>query len=180
MAESRKQDGQADVVAAALAFAERVHGDQKRKHDKAPYVTHLQRVAGILAQHGYDTPEIQAAALLHDAVEDTPTLVGDILDAFGPHVAELVYWLTDAEEGKRKHRKLMSAWRLGRAPLAAKLIKLADLIDNSDDIARNDPGFAPRFLAEKHTILAQMADVEGDAITKLPIYREAVVAGQRR
>jgi hypothetical protein len=45
-------------------------------------------------------------------------------------------------------RKTMSAWRMGRALWEAKLIKLADLIDSTEDICRNDRHFAPVFLRE--------------------------------
>jgi HD domain len=62
-------------------------------------------------------PATIAASYLHDTVEDTSTTIDKIHQAFGPEIAELVYWLTDAEKGKRKIRKLMSTWRLGRAPL---------------------------------------------------------------
>jgi hypothetical protein len=40
----------------------------------------------------------------------------------------------------------MSAWRLSRAPWEAKLIKLADLIDNTRYILRHDADAAPRYI----------------------------------
>jgi hypothetical protein len=39
-------------------------------------------------------------------------------------------------------RNLMSAWRLQRAPWEAKIIKLADFIDNTEDICRKGRHFA--------------------------------------
>lgn len=88
-------------------------------------------------------------------------------------ISRTVYWLTDAEKGNRKARMTMSAWRLGRAPWEAKLIKLADIIDNTRSIAENDPDFAPVFLREKREVLAEMVKNEGDRITNHPLYQQA-------
>jgi GTP diphosphokinase / guanosine-3',5'-bis(diphosphate) 3'-diphosphatase len=167
--------GQADgdPIGRARAFAIRAHGAQMRKYSEQPYVVHLDGVVRILQSFGITAPPLLAAAYLHDTVEDTDASIEDILKAFGEEIAELVYWLTDAEQGKRKVRKLMSAWRLGRAPFNAKLIKLADFIDNTQDICRHDRHFAPVYLREKAKILAMMARSEGERLTSLPIFVEA-------
>jgi hypothetical protein len=88
-------------------------------------------------------------------------------------VAELVYFLTDAEKGKRRYRKLMSAWRLARAPWKAKLIKLADFADNTPSIAEHDPDFARVYNAEKKLVLEKMAECEGGKLSGLPLFRLA-------
>lgn len=164
------------LVQRARAFAALKHGDQRRKYSGEPYVVHLDAVVDVLRSHGIDTAAVLAAAYLHDTVEDTDTTIGEIVEHFGEG-GELVYWLTDAEKGKRKMRKLMSAWRLGRAPWEAKLIKLADLIDNTDDICRKDRHFAPIYLGEKLKILEMMERADGEALTRLPLYRAAARIG---
>jgi (p)ppGpp synthase/HD superfamily hydrolase len=136
-------------------------------------IIHLDGVARILRSFGIVSPTVLAAAYLHATVEDTKTTIADILESFGEEVAELVYWLTDAEQGKRSLRKRMSAWRLGRAPLDAKLIKLANLIDNTGDICSKDRHFAPLYLREKNKILERMALTEGERLTMLPIFQGA-------
>jgi len=88
-------------------------------------------------------------------------------------VAELVYWLTDTETGNRRVRMMIAAWRLGRAPWDAKMIKLADIIDNSSNIVAHDPDFAPTFLAEKKQVLAQMVRWEGQRLEVLPLFKQA-------
>ena len=162
-----------DPMGRARAFAIRAHGAQMRKFSGQPYVVHLDAVVRILQSFGITAAPVLAAAYLHDTVEDTEASIEDILKAFVEEIAELVYWLTDAEQGKRKIRKLMSAWRLGRAPFDAKLIKLADFIDNTHDICRHDRHFAPVYLREKAKILAMMARSEGERLTSLPIFIEA-------
>lgn len=128
-------------------------------------------MAAILRDNGVSEPHIIAAAYLHDT-EDTDTTISDILRMFG-EVAELVYWLTDAEVGNRKARMAMASWRLGRAPMEAKLIKLADIIDNTRHIAEQDKGFAPVFMSEKRDVLATMVRMEGDTITNHPLFQQA-------
>jgi (p)ppGpp synthase/HD superfamily hydrolase len=124
------------LASRARVFAADKHRDQLRKYSDQPYTVHLDGVVRILKSFGNSEPAVLAAAYLHDTVEDTNTNIQELYEEFGEEVAELVYWLTDAEKGKRQMRKLMSAWRLGRAPWDAKIIKLADLIDNTEDICR--------------------------------------------
>jgi GTP diphosphokinase / guanosine-3',5'-bis(diphosphate) 3'-diphosphatase len=162
-----------DIVARARAFAVTKHGGQLRKYSDEPYVVHLDAVVGILRSFGITAPAVLGAAYLHDTVEDTEATIQDIFDSFGEQIAELVYWLTDAEQGRRRMRKTMSAWRLGRAPWDAKMIKLADLIDNTPDICRKDRHFAPVYLRENRKIMGKMVEAEGARLTTLPIFREA-------
>ena len=126
-----------DIVTRAREFAVQRHGKQRRKYENAPYYVHLDRVVDLLSSHGYDAPHLLAAAYLLDVMEDTQTTLPDLVSEFGPEAAELVYWLSDLETGTRKIRKMMSAWRLSRAPLEAKLIKLADLADNTPGIVEH-------------------------------------------
>jgi guanosine-3',5'-bis(diphosphate) 3'-pyrophosphohydrolase len=162
-----------EIVVQARAFAVTKHGRQLRKYSAEPYVVHLDSVVSILRSFGITAPAVLAAAYLHDTVEATEATIQDIYDSFGEQIAEPVYWLTDAEQGRRRMRKIMSAWRLGRAPWDAKMIKLADLIDNTEDICRKDRHFAPVYLRENRTIMAKMAEAEGDRLTTLAIFREA-------
>lgn len=163
-----------DLLARARSFAAAKHAGQQRRYKDAPYHVHLEQVAVILSQHGYDSPVILAAAYLHDTVEKTETSFEELIETFGPEVSELVYWLTDAQDESKETRALLSAWRLARAPLEAKLIKLADMIDNTQDIAEHDREFARAFAAEKKIIVAKMTEAEGSQLSELPLYRHAV------
>jgi (p)ppGpp synthase/HD superfamily hydrolase len=162
------------LVQEAKAFSARKHRHQTRKHDTVPYTAHLNGVVAILQRHGVTQPIVIAAAYLHDTVEKTDTSVSEIIDLFGTDVARLVYWLTDDDRGNRKVRKLMSAWRLSRAPWEAKLIKLADLIDNTQYIVEHDASSAPAYILEKKQTMWMMADEEGERIMRLPLFREAM------
>src|SRR6266851_503398 len=57
--------------AEALTYAERVHAGQTRKGTSIPYIAHPLGVASIALEHGANEDEA-IAALLHDAIEDSP------------------------------------------------------------------------------------------------------------
>lgn len=164
----------------ALAFARAAHGEQKRKYTGNPYIEHPIRVAQLVKEAG-GTEEMIAAAYLHDVVEDvhlgTFADLGDqfkyqwvckigstdnweklqiIKMLFGRKVASLVEMVTDVSlpaDGNRKARKQKDLEHLAQASPEGKTIKLADLIDNSRDIVKNDPDFAKVYMREKAALL---------------------------
>jgi (p)ppGpp synthase/HD superfamily hydrolase len=82
----------------------------------------------LLKKHGEERVEVLAAAYLHDCLEKTDTDVAELIREFGGDIAELVYWLTDPEDTEGPEKELLTAWLLARAPIEAKLIKLADIV----------------------------------------------------
>lgn len=165
----------AATIQDARGFALGKHAGQVRKHDGRPYIAHLDGVVATLAEHRHKSPDVVAAAYLHDTIEKTDTTVEELIEKFGAPVAELVYWLTDTEKGNREARALQAAWRLSRAPWNAKLIKLADIIDNGTAITMHNPSFGPTFLDEKRLQLKKMAEVEGSRLLRLPLFQKAAI-----
>lgn len=150
-----------DVVHKAQVFAIAAHSavGQRRKYTGEPYYVHPAEVARIVAGVPGSTPEMVAAAWLHDVVEDTGCTFTDIHMNFGIDVATLVGWLTDVsrtEDGNRAHRKALDREHTAAAPAEAQTVKLADLISNSRSIMAHDPEFARTYLAEKRLLLAVM------------------------
>lgn len=127
-----------DRFDAALAYASRLHRDQRRKGTDIPYVSHLLSVCALALEDGAD--EDQAiAALLHDAVEDQDVTVDEIAARFGPRVAAIVADCTDGSTDDRADRSV-EGWRRRKqayvAGLAAKpqtslLVSLADKTHNA-------------------------------------------------
>ena len=75
----------------AAAFAARAHKDQTPQGQETPYFSHPVRVCLVVRQvFGFDDPKMLAAALLHDTIEDTTTDYDDLVEAFGPDVANWV------------------------------------------------------------------------------------------
>ena len=150
-----------DVVQKAQVFAIAAHSavKQVRKYTGEPYFVHPAEVARIVAGVPGSTPDMVAAAWLHDVVEDTGCTFTDIHMAFGIDIATLVQWLTDVskpEDGNRAHRKALDRMHTAAAPAEAQTIKLADLISNSKSIMEHDPAFAKTYLEEKRLMLAVM------------------------
>jgi len=145
------------LIKRAKQFAHKHHGaiDQRRKYTNDPYIVHPAAVAAIVRSVDH-TPEMVAAAWLHDVVEDTPVELGEIAQRFGAEVAVLVEMLTDVsrpEDGNRAARKAIDRAHTALASPEAQTIKLADLIDNTASIVMNDPEFAKVYMAEKRLLL---------------------------
>lgn len=148
----RFKPGNIDVAQNAFAFAMIKHYGQERKYTPGePYIVHPIMVAGLVQSHGGDRNMV-AAAFLHDVLEDTDATVDQLVHYFNADVANLVIELTDVfvkpEQGNRKQRKELERARLSEISARAQTIKLADIIDNTDDIVEHDQNFAKVYLAE--------------------------------
>ena len=165
-----------DLITKATKFATDAHGDQVRKYHGTPYIEHPLAVAEIVKTVPH-TEEMLAAAILHDVVEDTPITIKTIRAFFGDTVGDLVESVTDVskpEDGNRAKRKEIDALHYAQGSAEAQTIKIADLIHNSKDIAKHDPGFWKVYKVEKLRILdllttadKTLVDVARAQITKL-------------
>jgi GTP pyrophosphokinase len=81
-----------ELIQRAYRVAEEAHREQKR-HSGEPYINHCLAVASILADLRVP-PEVVAAGLLHDTVEDTDITLNDIRRDFGGAIAILVDGVT--------------------------------------------------------------------------------------
>lgn len=149
------------LVNKAFTFASAAHAavGQTRKHSGAPYIVHPVEVCAIVSTVEDHTPEMLAAALLHDTVEDTEVSHELIEAMFGKVVMNHVHWLTDISkksDGNRKTRKAIDRAHTHAAPRQAQTIKVADLIANMRDIGEQDPHFAVVFMKEKRLLLEGM------------------------
>ncbi len=132
---ARHHDGvDADAIRRAYVFAEERHRGQLRRSGE-PFITHPLGCATICAQLGMDGLAIQAA-LLHDTVEDTPTALSDVDEAFGSDVAALVDGVTkltkihfesQAEHQAENYRKLIVSMS---SDIRVLIVKLADRLHN--------------------------------------------------
>jgi len=116
----------------ALDFAAERHSAQRRKGpDAAPYVNHLIEVAMLVANVAQvEDVEVLMGAVLHDVLEDTPTLPEEILSRFGPRVLELVAALSDDKALPRRRRREITLEELPAREALIKVVKLADLTSN--------------------------------------------------
>jgi len=132
---------EANLLSRAISFAARSHSGQVRKDGETPYFAHPVRVMTILlTQFGVRDPEVLAAAVLHDTIEDTTADRDDLIEHFGPRVAELVAVLSKDKRLPEDERERRYFDDLAAAPLDAKLCKLGDALDNLVDCESLPPG----------------------------------------
>ena len=130
-----------DQLLRALTFAADKHQGQRRKgRDKLPYVNHLIRVTDTLWRvGGVRDVTVLVAALLHDTVEDTKTTPDELEALFGADVLSVVLEVTDDKSLPKARRKQLQIEHAPHLTERAKLIKLADKIDNVTDVSRDAP-----------------------------------------
>lgn len=166
-------------------YADTAHDAQLRRYTPDRYIVHPARVMETCRNYDNRLP-ILAAALLHDVLEDTAVKENEML-AFLYEVMDkdnaektlaLVIEMTDVYVKEvypnlnRRKRKAKELERIAETSPDAQTIKYADIIDNSSEIALNDPDFATRYLLECKAIL-KVAD-KGN-----PELREIAVATVR-
>lgn len=136
---SHHPEGDAELVRQAGLAAIEAHSGQLRRSGE-PYVTHPIAVAEIAANLGLDAPTL-AAALLHDAVEDTG-MTGDFVEEhFGAQVASVVDGVTKLDRLEFDSKEAQQAATIRKMFIAMAqdwrvlLIKLADRLHNMRTIS---------------------------------------------
>jgi GTP pyrophosphokinase len=153
----------ANIPFEALDFAYKHHAGCFRKSGE-PYLTHPVSVAEILIRDlSIRDPQLISAALLHDVVEDVPSVtLRDIERLFGTHIASLVDGCTKLQLDKKDratqsdltHSKIfLSASR----QLGVLLIKLADRLHNMQTLASLPEAKRRRIALETLRIYAPIA-----------------------
>jgi GTP diphosphokinase / guanosine-3',5'-bis(diphosphate) 3'-diphosphatase len=125
----------------AIRFAAEHHRDDRRKGaTAAPYINHPIIVAEQLAAHGLgEDVELLMAAVLHDVIEDTDATFEELNSAFGQRVAEVVQEVSDDKTLEKEARRKVVVDTIAHKSLAARLVKLSDLIANVHDIVHHPP-----------------------------------------
>lgn len=148
------------LVQKAASLAARLHQGQFRRDGRTPYIAHPARVVMTL-RHLFlcEDPEVLAASLLHDVIEDTPADFDDIAAEINPEVARLVGALTKDMRIPESEREMAYDRQLAAAPWQARLIKLADVYDNLCDSITSK---APVKVADKVQRALALAGTEAE------------------
>jgi guanosine-3',5'-bis(diphosphate) 3'-pyrophosphohydrolase len=158
------------LVRRAYDIAAERHRDQFRSSGE-PYITHLLEVAHILADIKLDATAL-AAALLHDAIEDTEYPLSRIEERFGPEVAHLVEGVTKIGRLNMMAPEARQAENVRKMLLAmvndvrVVLVKLADRLHNMRTLEYLEPSKQQRIARETMDIYAPIAHRLGMAIIK--------------
>jgi (p)ppGpp synthase/HD superfamily hydrolase len=167
-------------------FADKAHGEQKRKYTPERYIVHPVRVMQLCTRYTGELP-LLAAALLHDVLEDTPVTKKELLQFLltimkeeeAKTTTKLVDELTDVytktayPRWNRRKRKAKESARIRNTSGESQTVKYADIIDNCKEIVEHDPDFAGVFLWECKSLLQVMNN--GDAALR----QEAVETVER-
>lgn len=130
------------LVDKAIVFATRAHQGTERRGKGFPYIVHPLEAMAIVATITND-PELLAAAVLHDTVEDTDVTLDELRQEFGEHIASLVADETDVKhtpDGKKltwKERKQRDMDNLRAASREVKIVAIGDKLSNMRAIARD-------------------------------------------
>ena len=145
-------------VLRAAAFAAERHSNQRRKGKRAaPYINHPIGVASCLADAGVADPDILAAALLHDTVEDTDTSLEELEQLFGTRVASIVAEVTDDKALPKAERKRLQILTASKKSIEARQVKLADKICNLRDLHNNPPHWGEARIAAYYRFAEDVA-----------------------
>lgn len=191
-------DDQHATLMRAERVASRLHADDKRVRE--PYVNHLLRVAIRIVRHYHvRDPEVIAAALLHDAVEDHPRDLADLASdaeraagereaslavlarAFTPRVAELIAAVTnpdyDPERDRQEQYREHVVESLEVNPWA-RVIKLSDFTDNGVGIIHTTGPKVRKASAKYAPLVPQLREFALRADTPLTAEVKAHIAKQ--
>ena len=124
------------IIERAAKLAVAAHDGQQRKEGGTPYIVHPIEVALILARQGFDET-IQAAALVHDVVEDSAMANADVQAALGEEVATLVVPITHDDSLSWEEKKKAYIEAVRSAPEGVKAIATADKIANARSLIAN-------------------------------------------
>ncbi|HTB08887.1 MAG TPA: bifunctional (p)ppGpp synthetase/guanosine-3',5'-bis(diphosphate) 3'-pyrophosphohydrolase [Acidimicrobiales bacterium] len=133
------EDGDTELIRRAGIAAINAHEGQLRRTGE-PYVTHPIAVASIAADLGLDEVTL-AAALLHDAVEDTGVTTQWLEEEFGAQVAAVVDGVTKLDRLEFDSKEAQQAATIRKMFIAMAqdwrvlLIKLADRLHNMRTIS---------------------------------------------
>jgi hypothetical protein len=134
----------------AVPIALLIHADQVRKGTSIPYFSHLMGVAALVQEHGGDDIA-QAAAILHDSVEDrgTEEVINMLQNQLGPDVFEAIIFCSDSvtkdEHGEKlpwkvrkqahiDHLNSLKDRELSDNEKRALLVMIADKLNNARSI----------------------------------------------
>jgi GTP pyrophosphokinase len=148
-------------VKEAYRFSDEMHLGQVRKSGE-PYISHPIAVAEICADWKLDAQAIMAA-LLHDVIEDQDVKKEELIERFGPQVANLVDGLSKLEKIEfqsvveaqaENFRKMLLAMA---SDVRVILIKLADRLHNMRTLGVMVPAKKRRIASETMEVYVPIA-----------------------
>lgn len=168
-------------------------GPQLRKYTNEPYIVHPERVVKIVSRYN-DSLETQAAAYLHDVLEDTTVTEQELIEfltqlideSTARKIVNIVIELTDKftsvayPDMNRNARKAAETARQSEFSKECHDIKCADVIDNIIDVLDHDIHFGSMMIKEVQPLIKVItkADPRLYSETRKIIAEKAKIAEQ--
>ncbi len=156
------ESDQVKEIYRAYLFGAQAHEGQHRASGE-PFIHHPIEVARILAEMRLDYETI-LAAILHDVIEDTETVKGQIAEEFGEEVADLVDGVSKLTQISFKSKAEFQAENFRKMLLAMArdirviLVKLADRLHNMRTLSALAPEKRRQIARETLEIYAPIAN----------------------
>lgn len=115
-----------DIISLAVEKAAHWHRDQVDKSGEA-YILHPLRVMFLARERGL-SPNYQAAAVMHDLLEDTHFSEVEMRSLFPSETCDAVIHLTRRKQNGETYEQFIE--RIAAAPIDVIELKLCDLDDN--------------------------------------------------
>ena len=168
------------LIILAEEYAKHYHKGQFRKGSNQPYHTHTFAVRDILVKYGYDDEITQCIAILHDTIEDTELVMGELKEIFGYEIANGVYILSKntlsktttnflnnlLPEGKEISHDNQYKLRLSCAREKIIKIKIADTIHNTEDLINLSPKGIKKKLYDAKTFYIPLGKIISPLMVK--------------
>ena len=142
---------------AAVQWAARMHGRQRREGDRAPFILHPLEVAALLSSRGYDD-DVIVAAVLHDVLEKTSATRSELRNRFGDRVAGIVEAVSeDGAITQFGERKAALREQVARAGTDACAVYAADKIAKARELRQQAararvPAYARKLEHYQHSL----------------------------
>ena len=153
--EIQKYEDLTQLLKKAEKFATEKHKKDVRKSGEH-YIVHPRAVAKLVKEYGGDL-EQQAAAWLHDVIEDTGVTYQELVEEFNQTIADYVQFLTNPETFPPEGKSVYIAKKLNSRPdYPAVTVKLCDRLNNVSDFATAGKKFVEKYKKGTEELLANL------------------------
>ena len=160
-----------ELIEKAYVYAKKCHEGQKRNSGE-PYFIHCEAVASILASLYCDGVTV-AAGLLHDTIEDCPSITSEVIvEEFGEDIEKIVYAVTKLKKKNspditayqnNNHQKIIRAMAKDYRVI---LVKLADRLHNMRTLKHMPSEKQKRISKETMQVYVPIASLLGMSVVK--------------
>ena len=145
---------------AAVCKVVAVHDGQKRQQSGKPFVLHPLHTAGLLVEvplpPDVSRDDCMLAALLHHLLEQAAYTREQMEKDFGTAVTGIVAELTHDSSLPVPERRKKMLEGCGTLSPAAKVVRLADRLDNMRDLKSMSPAYLKQYCEETRVMLERM------------------------